>query len=123
MNGSGSNQYGYIVTSTTCSGMPASAGTACFPPGASYNNIFFDASPMNPPALSQQVAYLEEQSAHYKKEYSEIREQILNIRAILGMSRFPTGQDIRMSTALKELALELDKRADFLGEIDPVIKL
>jgi len=73
--------------------------------------------------LSNEVKLLEDRLIFYTKEYEDIRSQILNIRAILGMPRQPEGQDMKMSIALKELALELDKRADVFGNIDPMIKL
>ena len=73
--------------------------------------------------ISNEVKRLEDRLIFYTKEYEEVRSQILNIRAILGMPRHPEGQDIKMSIALKELALELDKRADVFGNIDPMIKL
>lgn len=73
--------------------------------------------------LGDQVKNLEDRLNFYTKEYEDIRSQILNIRAILGMPRQPEGQDMKMSIALKELALELDKRADVFGNIDPMIKL
>ena len=73
--------------------------------------------------ISNEVKLLEDRLIFYTKEYEEIRSQIKNIRAILGMPRQPEGQDMKMSLALKELALELDKRADVFGNIDPMIKL
>lgn len=74
-------------------------------------------------SLGDQVKQLEERVDFYTNEYINIRSQILNIRAILGLPRNPEGQDMKMSIALKELALELDKRADIFGNIDPMIKL
>ena len=128
-----SNDDCYFIPDMTSSGMlmysnRTITSTGRVPPmvrNVSINNMdMYDhvgRSPFMP--LGDQVKNLEDRLNFYTKEYEDIRSQILNIRAILGMPRQPEGQDMKMSIALKELALELDKRADVFGNIDPMIKL
>jgi len=128
-----SNDDCYFIPAPTSSGMIMYSNgiittTGRVPPmirNVSINNMdMYDhvgRSPFMP--LGDQVKNLEDRLNFYTKEYEDIRSQILNIRAILGMPRQPEGQDMKMSIALKELALELDKRADVFGNIDPMIKL
>ena len=73
--------------------------------------------------ISTMVKELEGTAVYYSEEFYKIREQILAMRAILGLPRTPEGAEVRLSTAIKELAVELDKRIDCFGNIDPVIKL
>jgi len=73
--------------------------------------------------LSDEIRKLEEDNEAYTDEFRLIRDQIFAARAVLGMERPTPGVSMKLSTALKELVIELDKRADIFGNIDPAIKL
>ena len=73
--------------------------------------------------LSDEIQKMEEENDMFRKEFHLIKDQIYAARAILGIERPASGTVIKLSTAMKELVIELEKRSDIFGNIDPAISL
>lgn len=74
--------------------------------------------------LSDEIKVMEDCIITYHEEYNLVREQIRAIQRVLGMQPPPPGTAVKLSSALKEIAVELDKRVDAASfDIDPAITL
>lgn len=75
--------------------------------------------------ISDNVCKLEDRVKMLEDEFYASKDQLKAIRKVLGMPPFEAGQMIKLSTALREIALEIDKRTDgmFLGPVDPVMDM
>ena len=91
---------------------------------ASSRGIPGDPVGSNGQRLSDEIKEMEDCILTYHQEYRLIKEQIWNMQRTLGMEPPTPGTLIKLSTALKEIALEIDKRMDAATfKIDPVITL
>jgi hypothetical protein len=73
--------------------------------------------------LSDEIRKIEEENEMLCEEFVKMRALIFAIRGTLGMERPTPGVSMKLSTALKELGLEIEKRSDIFGNIDPTISL
>jgi hypothetical protein len=70
-----------------------------------------------PKTLAEAVASVEKDNIAFREEYILIRSIVKEIRGILGMPTHNPGEAIKLSTALKEISLEINKRMDIFGTI------